>query len=183
MQKSPRQAIPVMATLHNNPKESVSLLQSLRSLQTSKGSRNVLKRLNYETFDIQKVDFLPPTFNGDVVFELPPIKISSVQSQAKLMVGMDKRHDAHAWTKTITSHIKNDMGLTFHTLSYLGHFRCGNQDSNFLKRVHWSSLVNETKWNRCKHTQRSQLKHNRCLAFEFLCHIRLIKSSTELVWQ
>jgi hypothetical protein len=31
------------------------------------------------------------------------------------MQGMDKRHDGHAWTKTTTSHIKNDMNLKFRT--------------------------------------------------------------------
>jgi hypothetical protein len=28
------------------------------------------------------------------------------------MHGMDKRHDGHAWTKTVTSNIKSDMSLT-----------------------------------------------------------------------
>jgi hypothetical protein len=93
------------------------------------------------------VEFLPPTFNGDVIFELPPIEISGVQSQAKLMVGMDKRHNGHAWTKTIISHFENDMGLTSGILAYFGHLRCGNQDCDFLKRVHRSSLVNEIEWD------------------------------------
>ena len=70
-----------MALLHSNPKELVSLLQSLRSLWVSKGPRNALKRFNYNTVDIQKVELLAPTFNGDVVFELPAIVISSFQSQ------------------------------------------------------------------------------------------------------
>jgi hypothetical protein len=43
-----------------------------------------------------RVDFLPLVFNGDVVFELPPVGSSIEDSQAKLMAGMDKRHDGHA---------------------------------------------------------------------------------------
>jgi hypothetical protein len=39
------------------------------------------------------------------------------------MHGMDKRHDGHAWPKTITSHIKNDMSLTLCTSICVGHLR------------------------------------------------------------
>jgi hypothetical protein len=42
------------------------------------------------------VKFLPPTFNGDVLFELPPVDTSG---PFHMMHGMDKRHDGHAWTK------------------------------------------------------------------------------------
>jgi hypothetical protein len=74
------------------------------------------------------VQFLPPTFNGDVLFELPPVDTSGLQTSAKLMHRMDKRHDGHAWTKTITSHIKSDMSLTFRTSTCVGHLYCENQD-------------------------------------------------------
>jgi hypothetical protein len=45
----------------------------LRKLCASKGFGNVLKRLNYNTKNIQKVEFLLLIFNRHVVFELPPI--------------------------------------------------------------------------------------------------------------
>jgi hypothetical protein len=93
-------------------KQPNSVLDCLRKLRASKGSRNALKGLDYDTVRLLRVDFLPLVFNGDVVFELPPIGSSVGNSQAKLIVGMDKRHDGHPWTKTITSHIKNSMGLT-----------------------------------------------------------------------
>jgi hypothetical protein len=93
-------------------KQPSSVLDCFRKLHASKGSRNALKGLDYDTVRFLRVDFLPLVFNGDVVFELPPIGSSVGNSQAKLIVGMDKRHDGHPWTKTITSHIKNSMGLT-----------------------------------------------------------------------
>jgi hypothetical protein len=83
------------------------------------------------TVRLLRVDFLLPIFNGDVVFELSPIGSSVGNLQAKVMVGMDKRHDGQAWTKTITSHIKNGMGLTFRTSSCIGHLRCDNQDCEY----------------------------------------------------
>jgi hypothetical protein len=73
--------------------------------------------------------------------------MSALDSHAKLMHGMDKRHDGHAWTKTITSHIKNDMSLAFHTTTYVGHLHCKNQDSEYTSRIHCISLMNEMEWD------------------------------------
>jgi hypothetical protein len=90
-----------------------SFLDCLKRLRFTKGSRNALKKVDYDSIKHLKVDYLPPVFNGDVVFEFPSIRSLSASSQAGLMVGMDKRHDGHVWTRTNTSHIKSDMGLTF----------------------------------------------------------------------
>jgi hypothetical protein len=60
---------------------------------------------------------------------------------------MDKRHDGHAWTKTITSHIKSDMSLTFHTSTCVGHLRCEIQDCEYTSCIHRTSLVNELEWD------------------------------------
>lgn len=59
---------------------------------------------------------------------------------------MYKSYDGHTWSRTITSNIINDLGLTFHTSSCLGHLPCDNIDHNFLTRVHQTTPVNETKW-------------------------------------
>jgi hypothetical protein len=59
------------------------------------------------------------------------------------MQGMDKHHDSHAWTKTVISHMKNDMNLTFRTSTCTGHLRCGNQNCEFTTHVHHTSPVNE----------------------------------------
>jgi hypothetical protein len=60
---------------------------------------------------------------------------------------MDKRHDGHAWTKTVTSNIKSDMSLTFRTSTCIGHLRCENQDCEYTFRIHRTSPVNERKWD------------------------------------
>jgi hypothetical protein len=123
---------------------SFSVVESLRRLQASKGARNVFKSLDYDSLNIQRVQFLPPTFNGDVLFELPMVAISDLQMLAKLMHKMDKRH---AWTKTVIFHIKNDMSLTFRTSTCVGHLRCENQDCKYTSRIHCTSPVNELKWD------------------------------------
>jgi hypothetical protein len=101
-------------------------------------------RSSIGTLDIQRVKFLPPTFNGDVLFELPPVDTSG---PFHMMHGMDKRHDGHAWTKTVTSNIKSDMSLTFRTSTCIGHLRCENQDCEYTSRIHRTSPVNEREWD------------------------------------
>jgi hypothetical protein len=73
----------------------INILPSLRSLGSMPGSKSVLKKLNYDSIRIEDVDFLPPSFNGDVIFILPPTLSSAVQKNAKSMEGMDKRYDGH----------------------------------------------------------------------------------------
>ena len=65
-------------------------MDCLRKLHASKGSRNALKGLDYDIIKLLRVDFLPPVFNGDVVFELPPMGSFVGNLQAKVMVEMDK---------------------------------------------------------------------------------------------
>ena len=74
------------------------IVDSLKRIWAIKGVRNVFKTLDFDTLDIQRVKFLPPTFNGDVHFELPAVDKSG---SFHMMHGMDKRHDGHAWTKTV----------------------------------------------------------------------------------
>ena len=116
-------------------------------LRFTKGSRNALKKVDYDNIQYLKVNYLPPVFSGNVVFEFPSTCRSSANSQAGLMVGMDKRHDRHVWTRTSISHIKNDMGLMFRWASCLGHLCCDNQDCKYLSRAHHTSQVNEMEWD------------------------------------
>jgi hypothetical protein len=101
---------------------------------------NALKKLDYDNVKPLSVDFLPPVFNGDVVFELPLIESFAGNLQAKLIMGMYKPRNGHAWTKTITSHTKNDMGLTFCTSSCIGHLCYDIQDCEYLTQVHCTSF-------------------------------------------
>jgi hypothetical protein len=123
---------------------SLSVVDSLKRIRASKGVRNVFKTLDFDTLDIQRVKFLPPTFNGDVFFELPPVDTSG---PFHMMHGMDKRHDGHAWTKTVTSNIKSDMCLTFRTSTCVGHLCCENQDCEYTSRIHCTSPINEREWD------------------------------------
>jgi hypothetical protein len=90
------------------------------------------------------MQFLPPTFNGNTKFKFLPVDTSGL---FHMLHGMDKRHDVHASTKTITSNIKSDMSLTFRTSTSIGHLCCNNQDCEYTSRIHRTSPINEREWD------------------------------------
>ena len=108
------------------------------------GSKNILKKFDYDTLLIEEVNFLPPCFDGNRMFVLPSIGVSYFHRKAKSMDGMDKRFDGHVWTKTKTTNISNDLGLAFCSSTYVGHLECHNPTCDYLQRDHLTSTVNDT---------------------------------------
>jgi hypothetical protein len=92
------------------------------------------------------VKYLPALFDGVVIFELPHVGYTAARSHAKSMQGMDKRYDSHVWTKTITTNITNDLGLSFRSSACVGHLRCNNKEYEYLIRRPRIFEVNETKF-------------------------------------
>jgi hypothetical protein len=121
----------------------------LKKLATRPGKKNALKKLDYESLTVEKVEFLPPKFNGDILFEFPPTGHAALHSQAKSMNGMDKRYDGHVWTKTMTTNITNDMGLAFRSSLCVGHLRCENPECAYMKRAQRTSPLNDTEFEGC----------------------------------
>ena len=138
---------PTLPALHPSLRPQSSFVDCLKKLRGMKDSRNALKVLDYNTVKHLKVDYLPPIFNDDVIFQFPLIGSSIRNSNAKLMVGMDKQHNGQAQTRTSTFHITKDISLTFCTASYIGYLHCNNQYCKYLNRIHCTSPLNETKWN------------------------------------
>jgi hypothetical protein len=144
-ESSQRSPIPLSHLVpHVGHQKSPSVVDSLKRIRASKGAKNVIKTLDFDSLDIQRVQFLPPTFNEDVLFVLPPV---DTLGPFHMMHGMDKRNDGHAWTKTVTSNIKSDTSLTFRTSTCIGHLRCENQDCKYTSRIHRTSPVNEREWD------------------------------------
>jgi len=56
-----------------------------------------LKSLNYNVITIEFVNCLPTKFNGDILFELPPLH--HLLGHSEQLQGMDKKYDGHAWCK------------------------------------------------------------------------------------
>lgn len=58
--------------LYPTTRECPSIMQCLRSLVTIRGSKNELKLVDFDKIRYEKVKYLPPMFDGEVVFKLPP---------------------------------------------------------------------------------------------------------------
>jgi hypothetical protein len=108
------------------------------------GSKNILKKLDYDTLHIEEVNFLPPRFDGNCMFVLPPVGVSSSYTKTKSMDDMDKRYDSHVWTKTQTTNISNVLGLAFRSSTCVGHLECHNPTCDFLQRAHRTFTLNDT---------------------------------------
>ena len=109
--------------------------------------KNILKRLDYDSIKTVSVDFLPPEFDGDVLFVLPPVGPLAAHSKARSMEDMDKRYDGHMWTKTMTTNITNSLNLTFWSSTCVSHLRCENLHCEYLQRTHRALSFNETEFD------------------------------------
>ena len=121
-----------------------TIVQCLRPLGSMPDSKNVFKKIDYNKIKIQEVNHLPPRFNGTQLCVLPAAEVSSSQTKAKSLDGMNKQYDGHVWTKTQTTNITNDVGLTFRSSACVGHLQCQNQSCDYLQRAHRTSKVNDT---------------------------------------
>jgi hypothetical protein len=54
---------------HPNTREYPNVMQCLRRLASFPGSKNELATLDYDKIPYHKVQYLPPSYDGDVIFE------------------------------------------------------------------------------------------------------------------
>ena len=87
-------------------------------------SKNVLKKLDYDSLRTVHAEFLPLCFDIDVMFILLLVSNSALHTKARSMDGMDKRYDGHVWTKTLTTNISNNLNLIFCSSICVGHLQC-----------------------------------------------------------
>ena len=121
----------------------LSIMDCLLRLGSMHWSRNELSTMDLSTMKHETVPFLPPVFDGDVIFELPPCGPSSSASGARNLEGMDKRYDWHLWCKLVTMNIHNSDNLKFHKSYCVGHLVCENVHCEYLKRAF---KKNEIEW-------------------------------------
>jgi hypothetical protein len=143
---SPSPFVPSTPSVPSTSEPPQTIVQCLRRLGSMPGCKNVLKKLDYDKFKIQEVNHLPPRFDGTQLFVLPAAEVSSSQSRAKSLDGMDKQYDGHVWTKTQTTNITNDVGPAFRSSPCVGHLQCQNPSCDYLQRAHRTSKVNDTEF-------------------------------------
>ncbi len=107
----------------------LSVVECLRAMSFAMHASSKLRDLNYDSLCIEIVLCILTTFNGDVLFKLPPF--NSPNSHSSQMQGMNKKHDSHAWYKVKMTNIKDNFNLKFWKAHYLGHLQCWNDAYDF----------------------------------------------------
>ena len=121
--------------LHGNPVGRKSIIECLKGLSNLHRSRNELSIMDLSTLTHQQVEFLPPIYNGDAIFELPPCRPSSSSSIAKNLEGMNKRSDGHPWCKLVTMNIHNSDNLKFCKSFCASHLICENSECEYFTKA------------------------------------------------
>ena len=105
-----------------------SIMDLLRGMEGNRSGRSVLKSVDLSSFVHESVKHLPAEFNGDRVFELPPLTVVKEGGLSRLD-GMDRKRDGHVWMETATTNIFDPSGaLSFKYVKCLGHLHCDNID-------------------------------------------------------
>jgi len=100
------------------------VINCLTTMSVAPHSSNELRSLDYNKIKIQYVFSLSITFNDDIIFELPPIRLPT--DHFGQMQGMDCKYNGYAWCKVKTSNINNNFDLGFRSTKCLGHLHCDN---------------------------------------------------------
>ena len=100
--------------------------------------------MDLRTLTYQEVEFLPPAYDKDAIFELPPCRALSSSSVARNLEGMDKCSDGHPWCKLVTTNIHNSDNLKFRKSFCAGHLICDNSECEYVTRA---GRKNETEWS------------------------------------
>ena len=124
--------------------QSVNILNCLKNLASIRGSKNKIATLDYDLLVHKKVHYLPPDFDGDIVFKFPSVCNPSLPYISGNLQGMDKRYNGHAWCRTMTSNIHNQDDLKFRKAFCARHLICNNDECEFLKQF---AKCNEKEWS------------------------------------
>ena len=112
--------------------------------KSSRRSKSDLTAIDFDTIDVCNVKYLPPSFDGDVIFILPPIAVDVSSTNGHSMDDMDKMCDGHPWCTTKITNIQNDFGLSFRCSSCAGHLQCTSTYCDYLYRN--GGVHNCTEW-------------------------------------
>ena len=163
---------------------SFNIVDALKMTKSKKKSKFYLTAIDFDSIDVRDVKYLPPSFDGGVIFILPPIAVDVSSTYGRSMDGMDKMCNGHIWCTTKTTNIQNDFGFFFRRSSCARHLLCTNTYSDYLYRN--GGVHNCTEWIGSTlipfsmgdvTAKKSRLKCKVCcstLVSIVLCHTRII---------
>ena len=95
-------------------------------------SKSDLTAIDFDSIDVRDVKYLPSSFDGDVILNLPPINVDVFSTDGRSIVDMDKICNRQLWCTTNTTNIQNDFGLFFRRSICVGHLQCTNTYCDYL---------------------------------------------------
>ena len=99
--------------------------------------------MNPHTFHVL-VGWVLSSFNGDVLFLLPPVALKVPSTYGHSMDGMDEMCDGHPLCTTKITNIQNNFGLSFRRSTCTGYLQCPNDYCDYMH--HNGGLWNNTEW-------------------------------------
>ena len=122
----------------------LTIADALKLTKSRKISKSDLTSIDSDNIDVRDVKYLPSSFNGDILFLLPPVALRVLSTYGHSMNGMDKMCDGHPWCTTKITNIQNDLGLSFRRSTCACHLQCPNNYCDYIHRNR--GLRNNTKW-------------------------------------
>ncbi|KAL3686030.1 hypothetical protein R1sor_004052 [Riccia sorocarpa] len=103
-----------------------------------------LGKIQLADFKFQRVLELPPSYNGNIIFELPPVSVNEASKRNGFRAKMDRRNDCYLWTKLITIDVGHGRKKMFEVsqMSCVGSIKCSNLACCY-KSQHGSSNVTD----------------------------------------
>ena len=120
------------------------LVHALKSFKSNRNSRFDLTALNFYRLDVHDVEYLPPSFYGDILFILPLVNMSVFSAYGRSMDDMDKMCNKHHWCTIKTTNIQNNFGPSLRCSFRVGNLWCRKKYCNCMH--HNRSIHNYIKW-------------------------------------
>ena len=98
-----------------------NIVDALKMTKSRRRSKSDLIAIDFDSINVRDVKYLPLSFDGDVIFILPPIAVDISSTCGRSMDGMDKMCDGHPWCLTRRTNIQNDFGFSFRRFLCAGH--------------------------------------------------------------
>src|SRR6202022_2032965 len=82
--------------LHPSPSSTrLTMVDALKLTKSRKRSKSDLASIDFDSIDVREVKYLPSSFNGDVLFLLPPVALKAPSTYGRSIDGIDKLSDGH----------------------------------------------------------------------------------------
>jgi hypothetical protein len=83
----------------------LNIVDALKIIKSRKMSKSDLTAIDFDNIDVHDIKYLPPSFDGGVIFILPGIAIDVSSMYGRFMDDMDKMCDGHPWCTTKITNI------------------------------------------------------------------------------